>query len=114
MRPREMAIPAEVHLSGILKSISSAFDARVSTSVEDVSADIDAMVDGFRLQGVRRYFHRVYWWDETEAAVKADTIEPGLKLENVAAHSWHVADVELLLANRFPGLSPDRALRLAI
>ena len=109
-----MTTPTKLRLNGTLKNIASAFDARMSKSFEDISADIDAMLDGFRLQGVRRYLHQVYWWDETEIAVKADRIEPGLKLENVAAHSWHVADLVLLWADRFDGLNSDRTLRLAI
>ena len=80
--------------------------------LEDISADIDAMLDGFRLQGVRRYLHQVYWWDETEIAVKADRIEPGLKLENMAAHSWHVADLVLLSGRplRWAKFRPNAAL----
>src|SRR4051812_17141021 len=109
-----MTIPFKVRLTAALRSIAPAFDPVPLASIEDVSADIDAVVDGFLLQGVRRYFRQVYWWEETELATIADTAEPGLKLENVAAHSWHVADMVLLMADRFEGICPDRALRLAI
>jgi hypothetical protein len=80
----------------------------------DTICDINALLASFGLQKVRRYFHQIYWLEETKAAVRADDVEPGLKLENVAAHSWHVSDAVLLLAGRFEKLNQARALQLAI
>jgi putative hydrolase of HD superfamily len=113
-RNKQMMIADDTRLIEVLRNITSAFDARAANPIGDIGADVDAILNGFRLQTVRRYFHQVYWWDETKIAEKADRIESDLKLENVAAHSWHVADVVLLLADRFEGVSPDRALRLAL
>jgi 5'-deoxynucleotidase YfbR-like HD superfamily hydrolase len=112
-RPTRMLTSAECVI-GVLEALSPAFDVRSSPRADDIGADVDAMIDAFRLQTVRRYFHQVHWSDETNAALRADAIEPGLKLENVAAHSWHVADAVLLLSDRFEHLSSERALRLAI
>src|SRR5262249_53557932 len=101
-------------LAEILRAVTSALEVSSSTPVSEINADIDAILDGFHLQEVRRYFHQVYWLEESETAARADAIERGLKLENVAAHSWHVADTVLLLADRFEEINSDRALRLAL
>jgi 5'-deoxynucleotidase YfbR-like HD superfamily hydrolase len=55
-----------------------------------------------------------HWQEESELARAADDMEPGLKLENVAAHSWHVADTIMLLAPNFPEVNAQRALELAV
>lgn len=80
----------------------------------DVAADIHAIIEGFRLQRIRRFFHQRSWEEESTQAEFSDRAEPGLKLENVAAHSWHVADLALLLADRFEQLDPNRCLALAV
>lgn len=83
-------------------------------SYEDAAADIAAMRASLGLQTIRRYLDQRHWSGESALAHAADEIEPGLKLENVAAHSWHVADAALLLAPHFPCLRLDQALQLAI
>jgi putative hydrolase of HD superfamily len=80
----------------------------------DVCADVDAILDAFGLQGITRFCRQVHWDAETERALLADAAEPGLKLENVAAHSWHVADAALLLAGQFFGLDAGRCVLLAV
>jgi 5'-deoxynucleotidase YfbR-like HD superfamily hydrolase len=106
--------PFHARLPKILRAITSALEAWPSTPLDELNTDIDAILDGFRLQTIRRYFRQVYWLEESNIAAEADTIEPGLKLENVAAHTWHVADTVLLLADRFAQVNSDRALRLAL
>ncbi len=66
------------------------------------------------LQKVVRYIGQRHWDEESSHARAADQVEPGLKLENVAAHSWQVADASLLLAPHFPELSVGRTVQLAI
>jgi 5'-deoxynucleotidase YfbR-like HD superfamily hydrolase len=105
---------SEFQLVDVLRAIDPSIHQTSGWTTPDVEADVDALVDAFRLQFVRRYFHQSYWSDESEASARSDIIEPGLKLENVAAHSWHVADAVLLLADSFEALSADKALRLAI
>lgn len=97
-----------------LHDLAAAFEGEGLAWSGDTNADIDAMLAGFRLQKIRRYFHQMFWEHESELANKADFIEPELKLENVAAHSWHVADTVLLLAGRFPSVRADHAVQLAI
>lgn len=80
----------------------------------DVERDIDAIFDAFKLQEVRRYYGQMHWTAETQAAAIADEAEAGLKLENAAAHSWHVADAALLLSGHFRELNQARVVVLAL
>src|SRR5882724_933560 len=83
-------------------------------SLSDARADIKAILGAFELQRVRRYMNQVHWEKESQEALFADRAEPGLKLENVAAHSWHVADATLLFLDHFEWLNRERCLSLAI
>jgi len=80
----------------------------------DAENDVDVMIASLGLQLIRRYVDQHHWGQESRLAHAADTIEPGLKLENVAAHSWHVADITMLLASAFPDIDGRRALELAV
>lgn len=80
----------------------------------DIEYDVDALLSSLELQKVRRYMDQLHWQKESAAAHAADCVEPGLKLENVAAHSWHVADAVMLLAPLFPDVNPAHAVELAI
>lgn len=81
---------------------------------EDAERDVDAMIEALGLQNIRRYMDQKHWAAESELARAADKMEPGLKLENVAAHSWHVADSIMLLAPHFPNVNAHHALELAV
>lgn len=81
---------------------------------EDAERDVDAMIEALGLQNIRRYMDQQHWAEESYLARAADEVEPGLKLENVAAHSWHVADAVMLLAPHFPHVNAHHALELAI
>lgn len=83
-------------------------------SWDDAARDVEAMLTSLGLQSIRRYIGQHHWDKESQSALEADRAEPGLKLENVAAHSWHVADATMLLAPVFPEIDPQRALELAI
>lgn len=76
-------------------------------------ADVGALIASFQVHRIRRYFRQVHWLAETQEAEFADRAEPGLKLENVAAHSWHVADAVMLLAPHFE-LDASHALKLTV
>ncbi len=80
----------------------------------DVSTEINVLLQGFKLQRLRRYIGQPYWDNETQAARFADLLEPGLRLESVAEHSWAVADAVLLLGWRFPYINVAHACRLAV
>ncbi len=83
-------------------------------SLSDALIDCDAIIASFALQQVRRYFGQVHWEEESWEAAYSDRVEPQLKLENVAAHSWHVADAALLIAPHFPSLDLGRIAALSI
>ncbi|QYE37232.1 HD domain-containing protein (plasmid) [Polymorphobacter sp. PAMC 29334] len=80
----------------------------------DAEQDVDALLSSINLQLIRRYMDQRHWKEESAAARAADRAEPGLKLENVAAHSWHVADAVMLLAPLFPDVDQSHAVELAI
>ena len=80
----------------------------------NASADVAVMRAALGLQTIVRYIGQRHWDEESSHARAADQVEPGLKLENVAAHSWQVADATLLLAPHFPELSVARTVQLAI
>lgn len=82
--------------------------------LEDAETDVSAMITALGLQKIRRYMDQKHWTEESALARGADLAEPGLKLENVAAHSWHVADATLLLASHFRDLCAQHALELAV
>ena len=82
-------------------------------SEHEAATDIEAMLWSMRLHNLRRYMHHRFWEDETRDALYADRVEPGLKLESVSAHSWHVADGVLLLSEHFPQVNRGRCLELA-
>lgn len=72
------------------------------------------MVSSFALQRVRRYYRQVHWEMESREAYFNDRAEPGLKLENVAAHSWHVSDSVMIISQHFPRLDINKAIKLSI
>lgn len=80
----------------------------------DVTIDIDALISGFALHGIRRFMGQAHWLEETGAARAADRAEPLPRLESVAAHSWHVAEGVMLLAAHFPELDLAHCLKLAL
>jgi 5'-deoxynucleotidase YfbR-like HD superfamily hydrolase len=102
--------------SRLLRAVISKEHLRVQPlpSLADAKADIEAILGAFDLQRVRRYMNQVHWEKESQEALFADRAEPGLKLENVAAHSWHVADATMLIASHFSFLNIDQAIRLSI
>lgn len=83
-------------------------------TVKDAETDIAAMIAALGLQKIRRYMDQKHWAKESALARAADVAEPGLKLENVAAHSWQVADATLLLAPHFHDLNASHALELSV
>jgi 5'-deoxynucleotidase YfbR-like HD superfamily hydrolase len=86
----------------------------VHPSDSDIAKDIFAILEAFALHQVRRYFRHRFWEEESLEAEFSERAEPGLKLENVAAHSWHVADATLLFLDYFEWLDRERCLSLAI
>jgi 5'-deoxynucleotidase YfbR-like HD superfamily hydrolase len=81
---------------------------------DSINSDIDSILWSFRLQKIRRFAKQKYWKKESIDAEYADRLEPVLRLETVAEHSWTVADTTLLLAPYFPYINSERAIKLAV
>src|ERR1700686_1208986 len=97
-----------------LQNDALSVDNSGTLSEADVETDIDLILWSVRLASIRRYFHQPFWKEETTDAEYADRIESYPRLESVAEHSWHVADIVLLLAPHFPILNVSRCAQLAI
>lgn len=119
------------NLNGYFPNIKKSYDLNLSTqgktikkddyfpyhyniSHDDVMRDIDTILWSMRLHGIRRYFHQRFFEVESREADYASLIEPYPRLESVSEHSWHVADMVLILGPHFPGLDLFRSLSLAI
>jgi len=81
---------------------------------EDIKKDINIIFWSIKLHFIKRYIHQKYWTEETRDSLYADKIEAKPKLESVSEHSWHVADMALLLAPHFPFLNLSKCIQLAI
>lgn len=78
---------------------------------DDVSFDVDLIYRLFNLQGVVRFYGQRHWEHETELS----SLQPGsIVLENVAAHSFHVARCASALAPHFSWIDGSRAIELAL
>jgi len=83
-------------------------------SAEEIKQDIDVVVWSVQLASIKRYFRQPFWQAETISSEKASLYETTFRLESVAEHSWHVADIILLLAPHFTYINASRCLELAI
>lgn len=107
------AEPARMSVEDIQNDTLSA-DSSGTPSEADVEQDIDVILWSVRLASIRRYFHQPFWKDESTDAEYANRVESYPRLESVAEHSWHVADIVLLLAPHFPAVNISRCAQLAI
>lgn len=90
-------------------------------SPELIEADVDFMCWSAQLSNVIRYVGQYYWKHETAEHLKARELEcvhrngeTVPRMESVAEHSWHLADMALLLSPRYPFLNRSRCLEIAI
>jgi 5'-deoxynucleotidase YfbR-like HD superfamily hydrolase len=89
-----------------------------------VKREVDAMFTSAELASMIRYQGKKFWEAETiendyctrlRERVRGDTERPRVRLESVADHSWHVADIVGMLAPRFsPPLDIEHCISLAI
>ena len=86
----------------------------IEVTQQEAKQDIDALLWSMRLSSTRRYFHQRYWEQETADAEYASKVEPFPRLESVAEHSWHVADIVLMVGPRYPSIDIARAAMLAV
>ena len=80
----------------------------------DISKDIKSILWSMKLYKVRRYWRQKYWENENMEASYAERIEPFPRLETVGEHSWHVADIVLILCPNFTDLDLSKCLAMAI
>src|SRR5579859_7493868 len=80
----------------------------------DIPTDVDAVLWSMGLCSIRRFFNQRFWESESIDAQHASSAEPEPRLETVAEHSWHIADMVLLLAGRFPWIDVSRCLTISI
>ena len=78
-----------------------------------IAADVDAIMQGLQLRRVRRYSWQRFWEFESLLSEISSFVGARRDLENVAEHSWHVADIVLLLGGRFPSVDAFRACAMA-
>lgn len=83
-------------------------------SIADVRKDVASILWSIKLHGIRRYFHQRHWEKESTDADYADRVSPGPRLESVSEHSWHLADMLLIIAPHFPHVDKARCLEMAI
>lgn len=96
-------------LETLLKSLI--LDTSISISPLEVRQDVDQIYKLFDLERTIRFFGQRYWESES----RFESTRPGLlQLENVAAHSFQVANTVMLLGTRFPNLDIGRAIELAL
>lgn len=88
--------------------------AHASDLTPETAASILAMaVWSFDAYRTRRFYGQHYWHQETLLAKEAIRVEGDLPLENIAEHSWHVADMALVIAPHIQGLDVQRCVALA-
>lgn len=85
----------------------------------DVEQDVDLIIWSMGLCNILRYHDQFYWKKETartrialEWDAQTEDGSPIPRSESVADHSWHMADMVMLIAPRFPQLDIGRCLQL--
>lgn len=93
----------------------------MTTPSPDIERDLDLILWSAGLTNIFRYTGQKFWERETENHLKALGIDtaaangnPIPRSESVADHSWHMADMALILAPRFPHLDIGRCVMLAV
>lgn len=89
-------------------------------SPAEIAQDVDQIIWSMKLCSIIRYRGQRFWEDETammEQALALDCTRPTgettPRSESVADHTWHMSDMALLLAPRFPELDLGKCLALA-
>jgi len=82
---------------------------------DEVKSDIDMVIKASGLSESLRFNCYKYWEEESLENRFCEKILAGKpRLESVAEHSWHLSDMVLLIAPRFPLLDVMRCAALAI
>lgn len=88
---------------------------------DEVKKDVDLILWSTKLSGLYRFTNQRFWENETiqnEYSLRIEGVNPlGFstpRAESVAEHSWHIADMVLVIAPRFSRLNIGRCLMHAI
>jgi 5'-deoxynucleotidase YfbR-like HD superfamily hydrolase len=79
-----------------------------------VKHDVNHLLWSLRLQTLRRYFRQRFWEKETMDAVYAERAEAIPRLESIADHSWHVADMVLSIGGHFRTIDLGKCVQMAV
>jgi 5'-deoxynucleotidase YfbR-like HD superfamily hydrolase len=79
-----------------------------------VKKDVNMVLWSLRLQTLRRYLNQRFWEKETVAAHYSEKIDSLPRIESLADHSWHVADMVLLIGVHFKVLDLNKCVQMAI
>ena|SRR5436190_2062228 len=79
-----------------------------------VKTDVSVILWSLRFQTLRRFKNQRFWEEETRDSDYADRVEHMPRLESLADHSWHIADIVLLIAPHFVSLDMGRCVQMAV
>src|SRR5258708_4206256 len=79
-----------------------------------IKRDVNQIISSLRFQSLRRYFHQRFWEQETMDAEYSERIEGLPRIESLADHSWHVADIVLLVGVHFRMLDLGKCAQMAV
>jgi len=93
----------------------------IELSIAEVKKDVDLIFWSTKLSNLYRFTHQRYWEEETiqnQYAIRIEGLDTaGNKIpraESVAEHSWHIADIALIIAPRFQELNLEKCLLISI
>jgi len=86
----------------------------LTLSMHVAKADLEHCIQSFAVQDIVRYIDQVHWSDETDETYETLDAFGRKPLENVAAHSWHVAEMCFFLARHFKAINRARSVELAM
>ena len=87
---------------------------RSAIGPREVDRDVDSILWSARLNDIYRYSHQRFWEKETRELEIATNIQGVPRLESVSEHSWHLADIALLIFHRFQPLDLGKCISLAV
>jgi 5'-deoxynucleotidase YfbR-like HD superfamily hydrolase len=82
--------------------------------VNIVKRDVNHLLWSLRLQNMRRYFRQRFWEKETMDALYSERVETMPRLESIADHSWHVADMTLVIGVHFQTIDLGKCVQMAV
>ncbi len=78
-----------------------------------INLDIKRMLEGVAFEDLVRYRHDPFWVAENTLQDEIES-RPYRRLESDADHSWHLADMVLLIGPHFPELDLGKATQFAV